>query len=103
MTDRAMEAMIAGMESLNSEGRLKLLENIGELHGMSLTLFALLEAKEHEDHDCKLSYPKTTIDGYLEVFLKDVYGSIELTCDANSIVYAPDPNKKVRDEILKDL
>ena len=94
------EAMIKGMEMLDSDDRVKLLEDIGRLHGVSLTLFTLLEATDHADHKCELSFPKAIIDGYMEAFHKDVYSSVEMTCIANGIDYAPDPNKEVRDEIL---
>ena len=100
--DKALKAMVEGMEMLDSELRIKLLEEIGRLHGISLTLFALLESQEHTGHadDCPVKYPKFVVDGYMEAFSKDVYSSIQLTCEVNGIEYTADPNKKVRDEIL---
>ena len=102
--DGALEAMIEGMEILPSDKRLLLLEEIGRLHGMGLTLLALLTSQDHKDHeDCNLKYPKEVIDGYLDAWNKDVYHSIQLTCEANGIDYVPDPNKELRDEILAEV
>ena len=105
MLDKAFEQVVAGMEQMDSEDRITLLESIGRLHGMSLTLFTLLEAvdhKDHEAHECGLKYPKDIVEGYFSAFRKDVDASIEMTCVANGFEYAPDPNKEVRDEILAE-
>jgi len=100
--DSAVEAMVEGMELMPPELRIKLLEEIGRLHGMSLTLFALLESQEHKEHECRLSFPKQLVDDYLEAWHKDVYSSMEMSCAANGLAYAPDPNKELRDEILAE-
>lgn len=100
--DTAFTDLVGSMNELDSKERIELLEAVGRLHGMSLTLFALLETVDHKDHDCKLKYPKTIVEGYLDAFGKDVASSMEMTSIANGLEYAPDPNKKVRDEILKE-
>ena len=105
MLDKAFEQVVAGMEQMDTDDRITLLEGVGKLHGMTLTLFTLLEAvdhKDHEDHECGLKYPKDIIDGYIDSFTKDVESSMEMTCAVNDIAYATDPNKEVRDEILSE-
>ena len=102
MLSESMESVVEGMEQLDSNGRVRLMEEIGKLHGMTLTLFTLLHSQAHKDHDCELRFPKDIVDGYLEAWHKDVYTSIEITCAANGIDFEPDPNKEVRDEILRE-
>jgi hypothetical protein len=93
----ALEVLIDGMTELDTKRRVMLLEKIGRLHGMAVTMFSIMET-----YDGCHNSPKDIVSGYLEAFGKDVTTSVELTCDANGMEYDRDPNKTVREEILNE-
>lgn len=95
----ALAGLLAGMEVLDEEGRLALLEEVGKLHGIGIAAFTMILASEHRGHDCDLTHPKDIVKDYLEAFRKDLYTSLEATCEINGIPFARDPNAKLREEI----
>ena len=95
MLEKAFDSVVEGMAQLDTNRRVRLLEEIGRLHGMTITLFAILEGEGEGS-----KYPKEIVDGYMSAFNKDLQRSIAMTCAANGLELAPDPNKEVRDEIL---
>ena len=104
-TDQMMELFASRMAEAPAEKRLDLLHGIDNLHVMLFVSWIVMEAHDHKDHgkECEFAEGmKGIAETYLETFTASVMGSIEATCAVNGMVFAPDPNKELRDEILRE-
>lgn len=102
MLSSVTEAIATKMVELDDEDRMKMLEGVDQMHVVAFVTWLGLELGDHDDcpEQCPFQNPKEVVEGYVEQFSKSLHKSIEMTCEANDIPYAPDPNKEVRDEIL---
>lgn len=98
------EAIIDLMMSKGDKERLQTLEAIDQMHVIAFVAWFGAELSGHEEcgEYCPYGNPEDVVDSYIKQFASSLHMSMEATCIANGVKYRKDPNKEVRDEILRE-